>query len=91
MKTIIRYEPSRDDDGSMDEYLTGRFVSYDDYMELSDYADRLVAHKDMICLPMDLQLLRESNLALAIENHSLKTELLKIKQTLISITYSSQL
>ena len=31
-----------------------------------NYADRLVKHKDMVCLPADLKNLRESNLKLAI-------------------------
>ena len=39
-----------------------------------DYADRLVAHKDMVCLPADLKNLRESNTALAIENQELKKQ-----------------
>ena len=37
-----------------------------------DYADRLVKHKDMVCLPADLKNLRESNLKLATENEELK-------------------
>jgi len=37
-----------------------------------DYADRLVNHKDMICLPADLTNLRETNLKLTIENENLK-------------------
>ena len=37
-----------------------------------DYADRLVEHKDMVCLPADLKNLRESNLKLATENEELK-------------------
>jgi hypothetical protein len=37
-----------------------------------DYADRLVAHKDMVCLPADLKNLRESNATLATENQELK-------------------
>ena len=37
-----------------------------------DYADRLVNHKDMVCLPADLKNLRESNLKLATENEELK-------------------
>ena len=38
-----------------------------------DYADRLVAHKDMVCLPADLKNLRESNAALATENEELNS------------------
>lgn len=39
-----------------------------------DYADRLVAHKDMVCLPADLKNLRESNAALATENEKFKNK-----------------
>ena len=44
-----------------------------------DYADRLVAHKDMVCLPADLKNLRESNTALAIENQELKKQVETLK------------
>ena len=36
------------------------------------YTDKLVEHKDMVCLPADLRNLRESNAALATENEELK-------------------
>ena len=36
--------------------------------ESQAYADKLVEHKDMICLPKDLEVLRESNLGLAKES-----------------------
>jgi hypothetical protein len=36
--------------------------------ESQAYADKLVEHKDMICLPKDLEVLREANLGLAKEN-----------------------
>jgi DNA repair exonuclease SbcCD ATPase subunit len=39
-----------------------------------DYVDRLVAHKDMVCLPADLKNLRESNAALATENENYKNK-----------------
>jgi len=39
-----------------------------------NYADRLVEHKDMVCLPADLKNLRESNLKLATENEELKKQ-----------------
>ena len=39
-----------------------------------NYADRLVEHKDMVCLPADLKNLRESNAALATENQELKKQ-----------------
>jgi DNA repair exonuclease SbcCD ATPase subunit len=44
-----------------------------------DYADRLVTHKDMVCLPADLKNLRESNTALAIENQELKKQVETLK------------
>jgi hypothetical protein len=40
-----------------------------------DYADKLVAHKDMVCLPKDLQNLRTANSQFATENHILKEQL----------------
>ena len=53
--------------------------TFDDNVQLKkdlawykDYADRLVKHKDMVCLPADLKNLRESNLKLATENEELK-------------------
>lgn len=36
--------------------------------ESQAYADKLVEHKDMICLPKDLEVLREANLGLAKES-----------------------
>jgi uncharacterized coiled-coil protein SlyX len=39
-----------------------------------NYADRLVEHKDMVCLPADLKNLRESNAALTTENEELKKQ-----------------
>jgi hypothetical protein len=44
-----------------------------------DYADRLVEHKDMVCLPADLKNLRESNLKLATENEELKKKVETLK------------
>ena len=38
------------------------------------YTDKLVGHKDMVCLPADLKNLRESNAALATENEELKKQ-----------------
>lgn len=42
--------------------------------EASEYADRLVEHKDMVCLPADLANLRAANAHFAIENEALKHE-----------------
>jgi len=44
-----------------------------------NYADSLVNHKDMVCLPADLKNLRESNTALAIENQELKKQVETLK------------
>jgi len=44
-----------------------------------NYADRLVEHKDMVCLPADLKNLRESNLKLATENEELKKRVETLK------------
>jgi regulator of replication initiation timing len=44
-----------------------------------NYADRLVKHKDMVCLPADLKNLRESNLKLATENEELKKRVETLK------------
>ena len=38
------------------------------------YTDKLVEHKDMVCLPADLKNLRESNAALTTENEELKNK-----------------
>jgi hypothetical protein len=43
--------------------------------EAQDYAERLVEHKDMVCLPADLANLREANSHFATENHILKEQL----------------
>lgn len=42
--------------------------------EANDYADRLVEHKDMVCLPADLANLRKANAHFAIENEDLNRE-----------------
>jgi hypothetical protein len=42
--------------------------------EANDYADRLVEHKDMVCLPADLKNLREANAHFAAENEALKKQ-----------------
>lgn len=43
--------------------------------ESQDYADRLVAHKNMLCLPADLENLRSANSHFAAENHILREQL----------------
>jgi len=56
-------------------------MSLDDIVKLKSeidwykkYTDKLVEHKDMVCLPADLKNLRESNAALATENEELKNK-----------------
>lgn len=46
------------------------------------YTDKLVEHKDMVCLPADLKNLRESNAALATENEELKKQLDSLKEVI---------
>jgi len=43
--------------------------------EAQDYADRLVVHKNMLCLPADLENLRSANSHFAAENHILREQL----------------
>lgn len=43
--------------------------------EAQDYADRLAAHKDMLCLPKDLENLRSANSHFAAQNHVLREQL----------------
>lgn len=74
---VKRYNLTRSyDKVSMEKSSDGKFVRYEDYKWMSDYADRLVEHKDMVCLPADLKNLSDSNAALAQENFELK-QLLK--------------
>jgi hypothetical protein len=52
-----------------------RYISEElerELQEANDYADRLVAHKDMVCLPADLANLREGNAHFAAENEALR-------------------
>lgn len=56
--------------------------------EAQDYADRLVAHKDMLCLPMDLENLRSANSHFAAENHILKEQMRMLESTKNKITWT---
>ncbi len=47
--------------------------------EANDYADKLVNHKDMVCLPADLANLREANARFAFDNHMLRDKLDKLE------------
>jgi predicted nuclease with TOPRIM domain len=50
--------------------------------EANDYADKLVTHKDMVCLPADLTNLREANARFAFDNHMLRDKLNKLERSL---------
>ena len=54
--------------------------------EANDYADRLVAHKNMACLPADLANLREANARFAFDNHMLRDKLDKLQKELKHIS-----
>ena len=56
--------------------------------EAQDYADKLVAHKDMLCLPKDLQNLRTANSQFATENHILKEQLRMMEACKNKITWT---
>jgi len=73
---VKRYNLTNPYDSGMEKHPTGKYVLFEDYKWMSDYADRLVEHKDMVCLPADLKNLRDANAALAQENFELK-QLLK--------------
>ena len=50
--------------------------------EAKDYTDKLIDHKDMVCLPADLANLREANARFAFDNHTLRDKLDKIQKEL---------
>jgi hypothetical protein len=56
--------------------------------EAQEYADKLVAHKDMLCLPKDLQNLRTANSQFATENHILKEQLRMMGTSKNKITWT---
>jgi len=56
--------------------------------EAQDYADKLVAHKDMLCLPKDLQNLRTANSQFTTENHILKEQLRMMEDSKNKITWT---
>jgi len=67
---------ARSIDGFADQWVP-RYVSEELEKELktaNDYVDRLVEHKDMVCLPADLANLRNANAHFAIENEKLKKQ-----------------
>ena len=56
--------------------------------EAQDYADKLVKHKDMVCLPKDLENLRTANSQFATENHILKEQMRMLESTKNKITWT---
>jgi|688.fasta_scaffold05728_34 hypothetical protein len=56
--------------------------------EAQDYANRLVAHKNMLCLPKDLQNLRSVNSQFAAENHILKEQMRILESSKNQITWT---
>ena len=48
-----------------------------------EYADRLVEHKDMVCLPADLANLRAANTHFVAENETLKKEIKNLRDLLM--------
>ena len=62
----------------MEQHTEGEYVLYKDYKWMCDYADRLVEHGNLPCLPADLDNLRNANAALATEVHEMKELLAEI-------------
>ena len=80
---IKRYNLVNPDDCGMEKHPTGEYVLFEDYKEMCDYADRLVEHKDMPCLPADLANLRTANAHFAEENETLKKEIKDLRDLLM--------
>jgi hypothetical protein len=55
--------------------------------EAKDYADKLVEHKDMVCLPADLANLRKANARFASENTKLKEGIKGLSEILSIVNY----
>ena len=64
----------------------GDYVSYKDYKEMSDYADKLVEFGKLPCLPADLENLRVANAHFATENERLKKLLAELSTDLVKMT-----
>lgn len=76
MNTPRTEAAARHIDGFADKWVP-QYVSEElerELKEANDYADRLVEHKDMVCLPADLANLRKANTHFAIENEALKAQ-----------------
>ena len=80
---VKRYNLVNPYDCGMEKHPTGEYVFFEDYKWMSDYADRLVEHKDMPCLPADLANLRTANAHFAEENETLKKEIKNLRELLM--------
>ena len=80
---VKRYNLVNPDDCGMEKHPTGEYVLFEDYKWMSDYADCLVEHKDMPCLPADLANLRTANAHFAEENETLKKEIKNLRELLM--------
>ena len=72
--------------GQFRENENVKWVSYEDYKEMSDYADKLVEFGKLPCLPADLENLRTANAQFATENEELKRTLAELRKDLILAT-----
>jgi hypothetical protein len=70
METVQTYTPvinsrcfSNYPHAEMELDSSGEWVSYNDYRELSEYADKLA--EGLPCLPKDIEVLRDANTTLA--------------------------
>jgi len=82
----IKLAPTPETDATIRRYtvtygMIGKYVRADfarklerERDEAREYADKLVAHKDMVCLPKDLEVLRGANLGLAVELHEARDQ-----------------
>jgi hypothetical protein len=75
---VKRYNLTNPYDCGMEKSNDGRWVLFEDYEKMCDYADRLVEHGNLPCLPADLDNLRNANAALATEVHEMKELLAEI-------------
>lgn len=71
VKRYYLWSDPMDGDIQMGEHEAGAFVQWEDYEWMSDYAQRLVEHGNLPCLPKDLENLRETNTSFAMENFEL--------------------
>ena len=89
MNTPRTEAAARHIDGFADKWVP-QYVSEElerELKEANDYADRLVEHKDMVCLPADLANLREANARFAIENAKLKEGVESLSEILSIVNF----